>query len=261
VSARFRVVIPSRLASQRLPGKPLLDVGGRPLVLRVWDVAMKSAAAGVVVATDDARIEACVREAGGDVVMTSADHATGTDRLAEVADLRGYADDDVIVNLQGDEPFVPPALLEALARALVAQPDTGIATVATRIHTTEELFEPSVVKTVLDAAGRALYFSRSPIPFVRGRFESLSRHAEPLPEGVRFLRHLGIYAYRVRTLRALRTAAMAEAEAAESLEQLRAMHLGIRIHVSVIDQAPMRGVDTPEDLARAAHAFGQITPL
>lgn len=261
MSAGFRVLVPSRLASQRLPGKPLLPVAGRPLVLRVWDVAVRSEATEVLVATDDERIASVVRGAGGRVVLTSPEHATGTDRLAEVADLERYDDDDIVVNLQGDEPFVPPALLGTLARALAENPACGIATVATPIRTTEELFESSVVKTVLDASGRALYFSRAPIPFVRGRFDSTESRVEGLPQGVPFLRHLGLYAYRVRTLRVLRATAPSLAERAESLEQLRAMHVGIGIHVVVIDQSPERGVDTPDDLERATRAFGQSTPL
>lgn len=250
----FRVVIPARFASSRLPGKPLLPLAGRPLVLRVWDVGVKSSASEVLVATDDARIADCVRDGGGTVVLTRPDHATGTDRLAEVADLRGYADDDVVVNLQGDEPFVPPSVLEDLARALLEHPDAGIATMATPIRSREELFEPSVVKTVLDREGYAHYFSRAPIPWVRGDFER-GLVDEPLPTVAPFLRHLGLYAYRVGTLRTLRAASMSPAETAESLEQLRAMHLGIRIHVTVIPDAPGRGVDTPEDLERASKLF------
>lgn len=263
MSQRFVVVIPSRMTSMRLPGKPLALVAGRPLVLRVLDVARASGADEVYVATDDARIEACVQAEGASVVMTSAEHLTGTDRLAEVAAVLGFDDDAIVVNLQGDEPFIPPGLLGSLAQALTNHPRAGVATIATPIASRDELFESSVVKTVLDAGGFALYFSRAPIPFVRGAFEGAEAggHNAPLPAGVRFLRHLGIYAYRASTLRALSTSAASEAETAESLEQLRAMHLGIPIHVTVVDHAPLRGVDTPEDLARAARVFGQSKPL
>lgn len=250
----FRIVIPARYASTRLPAKALREIAGRALVLRVWDRAIASSASEVVVATDDTRIVAAVEASGGTAVMTSAEHASGTDRLAEVAALRGYADDAIVVNLQGDEPLVPPSLLEHLAEALASHPDADLATIATPIHDAEELYRTSIVKTVLDARGFALYFSRAPVPFVRDVF-SLAAPPAALPEGVPFLRHLGLYAYRVRTLRKLAASPVAALEAAESLEQLRALHLGMRIHVTVVPEAPGHGVDTEADLARVAALF------
>jgi 3-deoxy-manno-octulosonate cytidylyltransferase (CMP-KDO synthetase) len=245
----FRVVIPARYGSTRLPAKALRDIAGRALVLRVWDRAMEAGALEVIVATDDERIADVVTKAGGDAVLTSVAHASGTDRLAEVAALRGFADDAILVNLQGDEPLIAPSLVSDLAHALDAHAEAGIATCATPIHDAAELYTTSIVKTVLDVNGFALYFSRAPIPFVRDAF-ALDRAPTSLPEGVPFLRHLGLYAYRVRTLRALAVAPVAALEAAESLEQLRAMCLGHRIHVTVLPHAPGHGVDTEEDLAR-----------
>lgn len=253
----FRVVIPARYAASRLPGKPLRDVCGKPLVVRVWDVGVKAGAREVIVAADDERIVRAVEEAGGRAIMTSPDHASGTDRLAEVAAKTGWPDDAIVVNLQGDEPLVPPSLLADLARALESHPEAGIATMATLIHTAEELFTPSIVKVVLDDVGFALYFSRAPIPWVRDVFP-LTDSSKTLPNGVPFLRHLGLYAYRAGTLRRLAAASQAAAERAESLEQLRALALGVKIHATVVPEAPAHGVDTEADLERVVNAFEQI---
>jgi 3-deoxy-manno-octulosonate cytidylyltransferase (CMP-KDO synthetase) len=250
----FRVVIPARYASTRLPAKALRDVHGRPLVLRVLDRAREAGALEVLVATDDARIADLVKREGAEVVMTSAAHASGTDRLAEVAKIRRLADDAIVVNLQGDEPLIDAKLLGGLAEALDRNPIAGIATCATPIHEPEELFRTSIVKTVLDARGFALYFSRAPIPFVRDAF-SLGTVPKSLPSGVPFLRHLGLYAYRARTLLDIATAPIDTLETAECLEQLRAMHLGHRIHVTVLDSAPPHGVDTEDDLERVCALF------
>lgn len=255
-SPTFRVVIPARYASTRLPAKALREVHGRALVLRVWDRAIASGALEVIVATDDERIVAAVEGEGGLAVLTSPDHASGTDRLAEVARVRSFPDDAIVVNLQGDEPLVAPELLAELARALEAHPEAGIATFATPIHDAEELYRTSIVKTVLDARGFALYFSRAPIPFVRDAF-TLTGPPGALPKGVPFLRHLGLYAYRASTLRALASAEVTKLEAAESLEQLRSMGLGHRIHVSVLEEAPAHGVDTEDDLARVEAIFAK----
>lgn len=243
----FKVVIPSRYASQRLPAKALRIIAGRPLVVHVWERAIESGADEVVVATDDARIADAVTEAGARAVLTSPDHASGTDRLAEVARVLGWADDTIVVNLQGDEPLVPPHALRQLAGALADRARAGIATMATPIRDAETLFLPSVVKVVLDRDGYALYFSRAPIPWARDAF---ARDARALPEGVSYLRHLGLYAYRARTLRAISEAPQDPIERAESLEQLRALAMGIPIHVSILDPAPPPGVDTEEDLER-----------
>ncbi len=254
---RFRVVIPARLASTRLPEKALLDVGGKPLVVRVLERAMASAASEVIVATDDARIADAVRAAGGRAAMTSPAHRSGTDRIDEVAAAMGLGADEVIVNLQGDEPLVAPELLDALAGALVARPEASLATLATPIRDARELFEPNVVKAVRDEAGYAMYFSRAPIPWAREAFGSGTERTPALPEGVPFLRHLGLYAYRVGTLARLAAAEEGALERAEKLEQLRALAMGMRIYVGVIEEAPPPGVDSAEDLERVRRIFGE----
>ncbi len=244
----FRVVIPARYGSTRLPGKPLLELAGRPIVVHVLERALTSGAAEVVVATDDPRIADAVRAAGGNVEMTREDHASGTDRLAEVAVKRRWPPHDIIVNLQGDEPLVPAELPAQLAEVLADGPDAGIATMATPITSAEELFRSNVVKVVLDDSGHALYFSRAPIPWARKAFAE--RPPRALPEGVRFLRHIGLYAYRTDTLRLLAATPPSPLERAESLEQLRALEQGLRIRVKVVQEPPPHGVDTPEDLER-----------
>jgi 3-deoxy-manno-octulosonate cytidylyltransferase (CMP-KDO synthetase) len=243
----FKVVIPSRYASQRLPAKALRLIAGKPLVVHVWERAMESGADEVVVATDDDRIVDAVRSAGANAILTSPDHVSGTDRLAEVVRTLGWPDDAIVVNLQGDEPLVPPHALGALASALAARTRAGIATMATPICEAEELFSPSVVKVVLDREGYALYFSRAPIPWARDAFAGGAR---VLPEGTLYLRHLGMYAYRAQTLRMISDAPQEPIERAESLEQLRALAIGVAIHVSILDPAPPPGVDTEEDLER-----------
>jgi len=248
----FVVVIPARYASSRLPGKALADIAGKPLVTWCLDRARESGASEVIVAVDDAR----VAEAVGDVaVMTSPDHLSGTDRLAEVARTRGWPDDTIVVNMQGDEPLLPPSLLDTLAAALASHPRAGIATMATAIEDAATLFRESVVKCVLDDAGFALTFSRAPIPWVRGVFADGAPDA--LPADVPFLRHLGLYAYRASTLRRLSQAPPAAIELAESLEQLRALALGLPIHVTCVPEAPPHGVDTPEDLERVRAILGK----
>lgn len=248
----FHVVIPARWASARLPGKALADVAGVPLVVRCLQVGERAQATDVVVAVDDSRIAVAVEAAGGTAMMTSDRHESGTDRLAEVAEKARWSDDEIVVNLQGDEPLVAPEVLSTLAAALVDRPDFGIATMATRIHDAAELCAESCVKVTFDCSGRALYFSRAPIPWVRGWSPS---PGAPLPDDVPYHRHLGLYAYRVRTLRRIAAAPTSAYERAESLEQLRAMELGIGIHVGVLDRAPPPGVDTPEDLARVRTWF------
>jgi 3-deoxy-manno-octulosonate cytidylyltransferase (CMP-KDO synthetase) len=252
--AEFGIVIPARFGSARLPGKPLRDLGGKPLIVRVWENALRAGAAFVWVATDDERVARAVEQAGGVVVMTREGHASGTDRLAEVAEQRGLADSAIVVNVQGDEPLLDPAHVRLVAEELAARPGAGIATVAAPIHAPADLFDPSVVKVVLDSASRALLFSRAPLPWIRDRF----RWGEPLaelPPGPTFLRHVGLYAYTAATLRRLAATPAPAIEQAESLEQLRALFLGIAIHVCVTAEAPEHGVDTPEDLARMAELF------
>lgn len=246
---RFTVVIPARYASQRLPGKPLADLNGKPLVLHVCERAQSSGAAQVVVATDDERIRSACVSAGVDVQMTAAHHASGTDRLAEVADRRGWDDDEIIVNLQGDEPLVPPANIEQTAALLLAHEAASMSTLCTPIHELGEFLNPNVVKVTADREGLALYFSRAPIPWHRDGaaegYTSQQRH-----QGA--LRHIGIYAYRVGALKRLAATPPCELEQLEKLEQLRALWLGMRIAVDVAQESPGPGVDTPEDLKRVA---------
>jgi 3-deoxy-manno-octulosonate cytidylyltransferase (CMP-KDO synthetase) len=258
--AGFQVVIPARMASTRLPGKPLAPIAGRPMVVHVLERARQAGADGVVVATDDARVVEAVEAAGGRAALTSPDHPSGTDRIAEVAAREGWADDVVVVNLQGDEPAMPPAAVRAVAALLQTHPRAGIATLATPIRDVAELFEPSVVKVILDDAGLARTFSRAPIPWVRGAFDAPGGRPATLPAGVPFLRHLGLYAYRVGVLRRVCAAPPAAWERAESLEQLRALALGVDIAVAVLDTAPGPGVDTAADLARVQHEFTGRAP-
>lgn len=247
MSARFRVVIPARHASSRLPGKPLLQLAGEPMILHVHRLARRSGASEVIVATDDDRIRAACSAAGADVEMTSARHVSGTDRIAEVAARRGWADADVVVNVQGDEPLLPPALVGQVAALLAATPAASIATLAAPIDSEADYLDPNVVKVVARTDGMALYFSRAPVPWDRDGFAAVPPDARR-HRGAR--RHLGLYAYRVAALRALAAAAPAALEQRERLEQLRALAMGFSIVVADAVEEPGPGVDTPEDLAR-----------
>jgi 3-deoxy-manno-octulosonate cytidylyltransferase (CMP-KDO synthetase) len=242
----FTVLIPARLASTRLPSKPLVDIGGLPMVVRVARQAARSHAAAVVVAADDARIvEACTAH-GVRALLTRADHATGSDRLAEACTLLGLDGDAAVVNVQGDEPLIEPGLIDACAALLDARPDCVMGTAAHAIDAADELDNPNVVKVVLDAQQRALYFSRAPIPWWRdGR-----ARGTPLPAPLAPLRHVGLYAYRAGFLRRFPSLPPSPLEAVESLEQLRVLWHGERIAVHVSASRPGPGVDTPEDLER-----------
>jgi len=244
----FTVLIPARYASSRLPGKALADIAGKPMVVRVAERARASGAAAVWIATDDERILAAARAHGCDAIMTRADHASGTDRLAEAAERLALADDEIVVNLQGDEPLMPPDLIGRLAHALAQRTAASIATAGVPIADADELFNPNVVKVVCDHAGYALYFSRAPIPFARDAFGAGGKPSGPLPRDLPAYRHLGIYAYRAGFLRAYARHAPAALERFEALEQLRALWHGHRIAVVITDAAPPPGVDTPEDL-------------
>ncbi|MBK8523120.1 MAG: 3-deoxy-manno-octulosonate cytidylyltransferase [Betaproteobacteria bacterium] len=249
----FKVVIPARYASTRLPAKPLLDLGGKPMVVRVAERAMLSGAAEIWVATDHAEVEAIARSHGLNVLMTRADHPTGTDRLAEVVALRGWSDDTIVVNVQGDEPLIDPALIAQTARQL-ADHGADIATVAHPVAEAADFFNPNVVKVVCRANGDALYFSRAPIPYARDQF-AREGGGEVLPEGLPALRHIGLYAYRAGFLKAYTRLAPSPVEAFEALEQLRALWHGYRITVAVADHMPSPGVDTPEDATRMQGIF------
>src|ERR1700692_2107173 len=241
----FHVVIPARFAASRLPGKPLLIVGDRPLIQWVWQCARASRAASVIVATDDERILDSARRFGADCLMTSARHASGTDRIAEVVRARGFAADDVVVNLQGDQPMMPAAVVREVADALSSRPQIDIATAVAPIRSLAEFLDPSCVKALRAREGEALYFSRAPVPWPRDNATA----GRP----TRFAgawRHVGIYAYRVRSLLQFASWAPTPLETTEKLEQLRALEHGMHIHLVTLAHAPPAGVDTPADLER-----------
>jgi len=250
----FVALIPARLASTRLPDKPLADLGGRPMVVRVAERARAAGAQRVVVATDAQRIADAVRDAGFEAIATRADHPSGTDRLAEAAALLGLEDDRIVVNVQGDEPLIDPLLVRSVARRLAGSTDCAIATAAHPLDDVAAWLDPNVVKLVCDRAMRALYFTRAPIPFARDELQGFpARLPHTLPRAFaagRPLRHVGLYAYRVSYLHAHVALAPSPLEAIESLEQLRALWHGYRIAVHLAERAGEAGVDTPADLER-----------
>ena len=252
----FTVLVPARYASTRLPGKPLADIAGLPMIVRVAQRALQSGATRVVVATDDARVLAAVEAAGIAGCLTRVDHPTGTDRLAEAAQTLGLADDEIVVNVQGDEPLLEPALIRGMAQLLAARADAAMATACHPIADAAEAFNPNVVKVVLDAAGYALYFSRATIPWARDAFAQDARPGA-LPPGLPVYRHYGLYAYRTSFLRAFPTLAPASIERFEALEQLRALWHGFRIAVEITHGTPAPGIDTPEDLERVRTLFAE----
>lgn len=245
----FTVLIPARLASTRLPDKPLADIAGRPMVVHVAERAARSGAARVVVAADDARTVAACTAHGIEALLTRADHATGSDRLAEACGLLGLDGDAVVVNVQGDEPLIEPALVDACAALLAERQDCVMATAAHAIDDAAEFANPNVVKLVCDAQGRALYFSRAPLPWWRDGYAAGVDAARALSDP-RPLRHIGIYAYRAGFLRRFPALPASPLEQIESLEQLRVLWHGERIAVHVSALRPGPGVDTPGDLAR-----------
>ncbi|MFB9168045.1 3-deoxy-manno-octulosonate cytidylyltransferase [Chromobacterium piscinae] len=247
----FVVVIPARMASSRLPGKPLADIAGKPMVVRVAEQAAKSRASRVVVATDHADILAACAAHGVEAVLTREDHASGTDRLAEVAAKLALPDDALVVNVQGDEPLIQPELIDRLAELLAAG-DAPVATLAHALNDAADHFNPNVVKVVLDKNGRALYFSRAPIPYARDVYAA-DRSA--LPAGLPVYRHIGMYGYRAGFLAAYAGLEPGPLEQYEALEQLRVLWHGYSIAVALADEAPAAGVDTPEDLERVRRLF------
>ena len=247
----FTVLVPARMASTRLPGKPLADIAGLPMIVRVAQNAARSAAQRVVVAADDARIVAACTANGVDALLTRVDHATGSDRLAEACSLLGLDGSDLVVNVQGDEPLLDPQMIDACAALLARQADCVMSTAAHAIDSVEEFDNPNVVKVVVDAAGRALYFSRAPIPWWRDA-RAAGNAALPSPAP---LRHIGLYAYQAGFLRRFPQLAISPLEQIEALEQLRVLWHGERIAVHVSDSRPGPGVDTPEDLARVRALF------
>ena len=242
----FKVVIPARYSSTRLQGKPLLDVAGKPMVVRVAEQAAKSGASEIVIATDFEKIVTVAKQHGFNAVMTRIDHQSGTDRIAEVAQQLNWADDEIVVNVQGDEPLIDPTLIQEVAAYLAKSKDAVMATACHAIHDEASLLNPNIVKVVVDANGNALYFSRSPIPYPRD---------DIYKQNIQAHRHIGIYAYRVGFLKKYAELAVTELEKIESLEQLRVLHHGYKIGVTVTQNAPASGVDTQEDLDFVRSAF------
>ena len=249
-TAVFHVIIPARFASTRLPGKPLLLIDGQPLIQRVWQQARASGARSVVIATDDERIAAAAERFGAECVMTSPEHTSGTDRIAQVARSRGLAAEEIVVNLQGDEPMMPPEVIRQVAQALQAAPNADIATALAPVENLAEFLDPNCVKAVRAEDGRALYFSRAPIPWPRD-----SVTADRPDSCVGAWRHIGIYAYRVRSLLQFAGWPPSALEATEKLEQLRALERGMRIQTVTLTKSPPGGVDTPQDLERVRAAL------
>jgi 3-deoxy-manno-octulosonate cytidylyltransferase (CMP-KDO synthetase) len=243
----FTVVIPARYASTRLPGKPLLDIAGRPMVRHVWERATRSSAARVVIATDDERIRTAAEAFGAEVCMTAATHPSGTDRLQEAVAALGLPGEAIVVNVQGDEPLIPPEVIDQVAANLARAADCGMATLCEPLDSVEAFLDPNIVKLVRDDRSRAIYFSRAPIPWPRDAFAA---DRTRLPEGFRPLRHIGIYAYRVEFLHRFVGWPLGVLEGLESLEQLRALEHGVGIHADHACAAIPGGVDTPADLLR-----------
>jgi 3-deoxy-manno-octulosonate cytidylyltransferase (CMP-KDO synthetase) len=246
MSVAFKVVIPARYASTRLPGKPLLTLAGKPMIVHVCERAKESGASEIVVATDDERIFDAVSNLGFQAVLTSENHESGTERIAEVAQNFGWSDDTIIVNLQGDEPLLPSEYIHNVANALANQTQAGVATLAAKIHDVEEIFNPNAVKVVLNKNGYALYFSRAPIPWNRETFATTKVITAQLP----YLRHIGMYAYTAGFLKKYCAWESTPLEQIESLEQLRILWHGEKILVQLVEKTPPAGVDTIDDLRR-----------
>lgn len=250
--SHFKVVIPARYASSRLPGKPLLPIAGKPMILHVCDRAQEAVADEVVVATDNNEIRACVEDYGVSAVMTRKAHRNGTERIAEVSEIRGWRGSDIVVNLQGDEPLVPASTISQLAAALESCETAAVATLATAIDSFDELFNTNAVKVVLDCSGHALYFSRAPVPWDRDHF----RLDQKLCGSVAgYKRHIGLYAYSVDFLSRYKNWPTTDLEQIESLEQLRILWQGERILVVTVETAPEAGVDNQDDLIRVEQAL------
>lgn len=249
---QFNAVIPARYASTRLPGKPLLDIAGKPMVVRVAERAKLSGAAQVIVATDDQRICDVVKEHGVDVVMTGVDHQSGTDRIAEVVTKLGWKDDVIVVNVQGDEPLIDPDVIHQVANKLALDPAAVMSTACFPIKNSDDFFNPNIVKVVLNAEAQALYFSRAPIPYPRDGIA-----ASALKDGYALtaFRHVGLYAYRAGFLKQYTELSPAPLESIESLEQLRVLYHGYKIAVDVLHSQPPIGVDTPEDIEKVRSLF------
>ncbi len=246
----YSIIIPSRYSSTRLPGKPLLDINGKPLIQHVYECATRSAAKEVIIATDDERIQEVANGFGAHVCMTRGDHPSGTDRLSEVVSQLKLGDDEIIVNLQGDEPMMPRLLLDHVANSLEKSPTAAISTMCEPISLKEDIFDPNVVKVIVDHSGHALYFSRAPIPWVRGDYDhNDQKNSHETVENC--FRHVGLYAYRTGFLKSYPQLETCQIELQEALEQLRAMYHGYRIKVEIAQESAGIGVDTPADLEKA----------
>lgn len=251
----FKVVIPARYASTRLPAKPLLNIAGKPMILHVCERALEAGAEEVIVATDDLRIFDAVTDKGIKAMMTMPDHQSGTERINEVVTHHDWLDNQIVVNLQGDEPLIPADYIRDVALTLANQEQAGIATLAAKIHDVDEIFNPNAVKVVLDKNGYALYFSRAPIPWERASFSQTSG----IPSSnTTHLRHIGLYAYTVGFLKRYCAWQASTLESIESLEQLRILWQGEKIVVKTVEKTPIAGIDTPEDLARVEKLFSQL---
>ena len=248
LKSKMGIIIPSRFGAVRLSGKPLRLICGKPLIVHVYENALRANADFTIVATDDLRIAEAVEAIGGDVELTSSNHLSGTDRLAEVVEKRQITKDTIIINIQGDEPLLDPALVTVIASALVSHPTTGMTTIASPISTSREIFDANVVKVVIDHQGYAQYFSRAAVPWLRDSFPLAPESTVPAAYKDQILRHVGLYGYRSETLLRIASLPSCHYERAESLEQLRALYWGIRVHVSVVEGSPARGVNTEEDL-------------
>ena len=254
-AGNFKIVVPARYASTRLPAKPLLNLGGKPMVVRVAERAALSGADEIWVATDHPEVLAAVEQCGLPVMLTRTDHPSGTDRLAEVVENRGWSDETIVVNVQGDEPLIDPELISLVVDKLSSS-DVDIVTVAHPIGDAADFFNPNIVKVVCKANGEAMYFSRAPIPYARDHFAQ-DPARKTLPAGMAAFRHVGLYAYRARFLRAYSQLPPSPLESIEALEQLRAMWNGFRIGVVTSDHLPVPGVDTPEDAKRMQDVFAR----
>lgn len=250
---KFHIVIPARFASERLPGKPLLDIGGKPMIQRVFEQSQKAGAERVIIATDNDEIYQAAKSFGAEVVMTSADHPSGTDRLEEVVSLLEFDEDDIVVNVQGDEPLIPPRIIQQVASNLAEHPRAGIATLCERLHDLDSVLNPNVVKAVFDEHGFASYFSRAPIPYAR---DAMTQKPPRLPSRTEYYRHIGMYAYRVSFLKQYVSWVPSMTEQTEKLEQLRALSNGVPIHIEVAHETPPAGVDTLADLERVRALIG-----
>lgn len=242
----FKIVIPARYDSSRLPGKPLVDIAGKPMIQHVYERACESDADSIIIATDDERIQSAAQNFGAEVCMTRSDHPSGTDRIAEVAAHHGFDNDDIIVNVQGDEPCLPASLINQVAQDLNHHPAADIATLYREIEDATDVFDANAVKVVIDVQGYALYFSRAPIPWLRNHFSN--SEAQSLPSSIPHYRHIGLYGYRCHFLKSYSDLPPCDIEKHESLEQLRALFYGKRIHLTRAEIDPGHGIDTQEQL-------------